>query len=184
MALRPALTDGLPLSGRELCDCCPPHRQPRRKPRHAGRQWTNVCPLIDGPCRARCVVARARQQHQHRSWSGPLPGGFNRRRWPQLSAPRPPLPVDVAFASTNVRSPSLAAQRARASLSAGPMPKRQQMANTLAMTRPITASRVVLVADRRELPSDIRTAPLRRFRLARMRLDDRDAAPRQQVRRA
>ncbi|MDQ6777816.1 MAG: hypothetical protein M3071_16755 [Actinomycetota bacterium] len=56
------------------------------------------------------------------------------------------------------------------------------------MTRPLTASRVLLVADRRELPSDLRAAPLRRFRLARLRLDGldgRDAAPRyEQVKRA
>jgi hypothetical protein len=55
----------------------------------------------------------------------------------------------------------------------------------LAMTRPLTASRVLLVADRRELPSDLRAAPLRRYRLARLRLDGRDAAPRyEQVKRA
>ncbi|HWF48998.1 MAG TPA: hypothetical protein VG294_00020 [Solirubrobacteraceae bacterium] len=52
------------------------------------------------------------------------------------------------------------------------------------MTRPLTASRVLLVADRRELSSDLRAAPLRRFRLARLRLDGRDYAPRQQVKRA
>jgi hypothetical protein len=64
------------------------------------------------------------------------------------------------------------------------MPNHQQIANILAMTRPLTASRVLLVADRRELSSDLRAAPLRRFRLARLRLDGRDYAPRQQVKRA
>jgi hypothetical protein len=64
------------------------------------------------------------------------------------------------------------------------MPNHQQMAIILAMTRPLTASRVLLVADRRELPSDLRAAPLRRFRLARLRLDGRDSAPRQQAKRA
>jgi hypothetical protein len=55
----------------------------------------------------------------------------------------------------------------------------------LVMSRPLTASRVLLVADRRELPSDLRAAPLRRFRLARLRLEGRDAAPRsEQVKRA
>jgi hypothetical protein len=64
------------------------------------------------------------------------------------------------------------------------MPNHQQTANILAMTRPLTASRVLLVADRRELPSDLRAPALRRFRLARLRLDGRDSAPRQQVKRA
>jgi hypothetical protein len=59
------------------------------------------------------------------------------------------------------------------------------MSIILRMTRPLTASRVLLVADRRELPSDLRAAPLRRFRLARMRLDGRDVAQRyEQVKRA
>jgi hypothetical protein len=65
------------------------------------------------------------------------------------------------------------------------MPDRSWISIILAMTRPLTASRVLLVADRRELPSDLRAAPLRRFRLARVRLDGRDAAPRyEQVKRA
>lgn len=46
------------------------------------------------------------------------------------------------------------------------------------MTRPLTASRVLLVADQRELPSELRAAPLRRFRLARLRLDGRVSAAR------
>lgn len=46
----------------------------------------------------------------------------------------------------------------------------------VAMNRPLTASRVLLVADRRELPSELRAAPLRRYRLARLRLDGRDSA--------
>jgi hypothetical protein len=64
------------------------------------------------------------------------------------------------------------------------MPNHPHMAIILAMNRPLTASRVLLVADRRELPSDLRAAPLRRFRLARVRLDGRDSAPRQTVKRA
>jgi hypothetical protein len=65
------------------------------------------------------------------------------------------------------------------------MPDRSWISIILAMTRPLTASRVLLVADRRELPSDLRAVPLRRFRLARVRLDGRDAAPRyEQVKRA
>jgi hypothetical protein len=46
------------------------------------------------------------------------------------------------------------------------------------MPRPLTASRVLLVADRRELPSELRAAPLRRYRLARLRLDGRETAAR------
>jgi hypothetical protein len=42
-----------------------------------------------------------------------------------------------------------------------------------AMNRPLTASRVLLVADRRQ-PSALRGAPLRRYRLARLRLDGRE----------
>ncbi len=38
-----------------------------------------------------------------------------------------------------------------------------------AMAHPLTSSRVLLVADRRELPSKPRSAPLRRYRLARLR---------------
>jgi hypothetical protein len=48
------------------------------------------------------------------------------------------------------------------------------------MTRPITASKVLLVADRQMLVADRRTAvagrhsaPVRRYRLARLRLDAR-----------
>ena len=48
----------------------------------------------------------------------------------------------------------------------------------IAMTRPLIASRVLLVNDRRELASDLRAAPLRRFRLARLRLDGRVSAAR------
>jgi hypothetical protein len=45
-----------------------------------------------------------------------------------------------------------------------------------AMTRP-TTSKVLLVADRRSAVSEPGTAPLRRFRLARLRFDGRDAEP-------
>jgi hypothetical protein len=57
----------------------------------------------------------------------------------------------------------------------------KRMAMITAMTRPLTAARVLLVADRRELPSELRAAPLRRYRLARLRLEDRDSAPRARV---
>ena len=43
----------------------------------------------------------------------------------------------------------------------------------LAMTRPITASKVQLVADRRTVPASRRDTPIRRYRLARMRFDSR-----------
>lgn len=46
----------------------------------------------------------------------------------------------------------------------------------LAMTRR-TTSKVLLVADRRELPSEPGVVPLRRYRLARLRFDARDAEP-------
>jgi hypothetical protein len=49
------------------------------------------------------------------------------------------------------------------------------------MTRPLTASRVLLVTNRREQPSELRAAPLRRYRLARLRLDGRMAARQQYV---
>jgi len=45
------------------------------------------------------------------------------------------------------------------------------------MPRPITSSKVLLVADRRVAPSENGAAPLRRYRLARLRLDDRSAEP-------
>ncbi len=68
---------------------------------------------------------------------------------------------------------------------AGPMPNHAPISIIIVMTRPLTASRVLLVADRRELATDLRAAPLRRFRLARLRLDGRDAAPQyEQVKRA
>jgi hypothetical protein len=43
------------------------------------------------------------------------------------------------------------------------------------MTRPITASKVLLVADRRTVPGSRRDTPIRRYRLARLRLDARPA---------
>jgi hypothetical protein len=43
------------------------------------------------------------------------------------------------------------------------------------MTRPITASKVLLVADRRPVPASRRDTPIRRYRLARLRLDSRPA---------
>jgi hypothetical protein len=41
------------------------------------------------------------------------------------------------------------------------------------MTRPLTASKVLLVADRRTVPASRRDTPIRRYRLARLRLDSR-----------
>ncbi len=43
------------------------------------------------------------------------------------------------------------------------------------MTRPLTASKVLLVADRRTVPASRRDTPIRRYRLARLRLDSRAA---------
>jgi hypothetical protein len=43
------------------------------------------------------------------------------------------------------------------------------------MTRPITASKVLLVADRRRAPADREVAPVRRYRIARLRFDSRPA---------
>ena len=40
-----------------------------------------------------------------------------------------------------------------------------------AMTRPRTASKVLLVADRRTIPASRRDTPIRRYRLARLRFD-------------
>jgi len=41
----------------------------------------------------------------------------------------------------------------------------------LAMTRSATASKVLLVADRRSAPSTRESTPVRRYRLARLRFD-------------
>ncbi len=43
------------------------------------------------------------------------------------------------------------------------------------MTRPPTASKVLLVADRRTVPESRRDTPIRRYRLARLRFDSRPA---------
>jgi hypothetical protein len=45
----------------------------------------------------------------------------------------------------------------------------------LAMTRPITPSKVLLVADRRIAREGRRDSPIRRYRLARLRFDSRPA---------
>jgi hypothetical protein len=58
------------------------------------------------------------------------------------------------------------------------MRNRTSTAIILAMNRPLTASRALLVADRRVAPSEVRTAPLRRYRLARLRLEGREAPAR------
>lgn len=52
---------------------------------------------------------------------------------------------------------------------------RPQIPIILFMTPPITASKVLLVADRRAVPADRRDTPIRRYRLARVRLDSRSA---------
>ncbi|HYB27431.1 MAG TPA: hypothetical protein VEF89_12500 [Solirubrobacteraceae bacterium] len=44
------------------------------------------------------------------------------------------------------------------------------------MTRPITASKVLLVADRRAPSQSRQTVPIRRYRLARLRLDPRSGS--------
>jgi hypothetical protein len=46
----------------------------------------------------------------------------------------------------------------------------------LAMTRPATASKVLLVEDRRTSPSSRQSTPVRRYRIARLRFDPRLAA--------
>ena len=43
----------------------------------------------------------------------------------------------------------------------------------LAMTRPITASKVLLVPDKRSASQARQTVPVRRYRLARLRFDSR-----------
>jgi hypothetical protein len=45
------------------------------------------------------------------------------------------------------------------------------------MTRPIAASKVLLVADRRFESSEPGAVPMRRYRLARLRFDSRPAGP-------
>jgi hypothetical protein len=49
-------------------------------------------------------------------------------------------------------------------------------ADDVAMTRMPTSSKVVLVADRRVGTRPYRDTPIRRYRLARLRFDDRAAA--------
>jgi hypothetical protein len=47
----------------------------------------------------------------------------------------------------------------------------------LDMTHPITSSKVLLVADQRSEREESGGAPVRRYRLARLRLDGRPAGP-------
>jgi hypothetical protein len=56
------------------------------------------------------------------------------------------------------------------------MAMRFEMPNILAMTRPLTASKVLLVQDRRSAPASRRDTPIRRYRLARLRFDSPPAA--------
>ncbi len=44
-----------------------------------------------------------------------------------------------------------------------------------AMTRPVRSSKVLLVADRRDSSAEPGERPLRRYRLARLRFDERPA---------
>jgi hypothetical protein len=46
-----------------------------------------------------------------------------------------------------------------------------------AMTRPAPSSRVLLVEDRSAAATELRPAPIRRYRLARLRLDSRANEP-------
>jgi hypothetical protein len=46
----------------------------------------------------------------------------------------------------------------------------------LSMTRPVTSSKVILVEDRSAIADD-RSAPVRRYRLARLQIDSRSADP-------
>jgi hypothetical protein len=45
------------------------------------------------------------------------------------------------------------------------------------MTRPARSTRVLLLQERREQAEEPSYAPIRRYRLARLRFDSRDAAP-------
>jgi hypothetical protein len=45
----------------------------------------------------------------------------------------------------------------------------------LAMTRPVTSSKLLLVADTRQTETEPSTVPVRRYRLARLRLEGRPA---------
>jgi hypothetical protein len=45
------------------------------------------------------------------------------------------------------------------------------------MTRPVRSSKVILVADRRGDAAEAGTAPVRRYRLARLRFDSRPSGP-------
>ena len=57
------------------------------------------------------------------------------------------------------------------------MSRRAGIPIILAMTRPITTSKVLLVEDRRNLSDGRRDTPIRRYRLARLRFDSRPARP-------
>jgi hypothetical protein len=45
------------------------------------------------------------------------------------------------------------------------------------MTRPVTSSRVMLIADRRQPTAELAGTPIRRYRLARLRIESREADP-------
>jgi hypothetical protein len=45
------------------------------------------------------------------------------------------------------------------------------------MTRPVTSTRVLLLEERRAQAEDASSAPIRRYRLARLRFEPRSAAP-------
>lgn len=47
----------------------------------------------------------------------------------------------------------------------------------LPMTRPVRSTKVLLIADRRSESSESASVPVRRYRLARLRVDSRPAEP-------
>jgi hypothetical protein len=47
----------------------------------------------------------------------------------------------------------------------------------IAMTRPVTSTRVLLLEERRAQAEAASSAPIRRYRLARLRFEPRSAAP-------
>jgi hypothetical protein len=67
------------------------------------------------------------------------------------------------------------AGRCAGTLSPGPMRTPLHIPIILAMPRPLTASKVLLVADRRTTPASRRDTPIRRYRIARLRLEGRRA---------
>jgi hypothetical protein len=71
-------------------------------------------------------------------------------------------------------SPALRRKLAARTLYLGPMRSVRRAGIILAMTRPTKSPRVLAINDRRT-PSDAATQPVRRYRVARLRLDARIA---------